>query len=828
MNGCSAPDQVPAPYVEVAPDARLHERRGTLTYCVPPPLEDAIEVGQLIWVPLRDKLVLGVVAERHARAPATGTVRDVHAPVEPSFCLTPIQWKLAVWIAEQTVCSLFEAASVMLPPGVTTHAVEHLSLRHVPTAAQRDALTPAQRRLVDFLLAEGEVPLERAQREQRSSLTSIVPALEQLGILQRVARVKHRPVDDREPVTWQVRLLPDAKPPPARAPRQVEAWTWLSPRLRARPNGVLPLDAILNTSGIDRVTLRALADRGSIAIEPAEVAQPNVGQALSDVILTPEQLRAWEVIRARLRSGEPASILLHGVTGSGKTELYLRAAAEALGRGRSAIVLVPEIALSGQIGARFRQRFGDRAVVLHSALHERERYRNWQRAGSGEPVVVVGPRSALFAPVARVGAIVVDEEHEHSYKQDAVPRYHARAVARTLAELHGALLLLGSATPDVETYRRSESPGWTRLELRERVGQRAVDASGTVGALPIPLPTTRLVDMRAELRAGNESIFSRELAAVIRGRLALEQQVILFLNRRGASTVVQCRSCGWVSQCPFCDIPLVYHRTVDRVICHRCGYRTSAPRACSTCGSASIGYYGTGTQRVEAEIRSLFPDARVLRWDQDALRGKVSHDVLLERVLRGEADIVVGTQMIAKGLDLPNVTAVGVINADTYLYVPDIRAAERTFQMLTQVAGRAGRRTAGGDVIVQTYSPEHYAITSSARHDYAAFYREEIAFRREHGYPPFKRLARLLYRNADETRARMATEEMAGLLERHLLQQPKLEGIDLIGPAPAFAARVRGQYGWQILVRGDNLVALLADIAFHPGWVVDVDPVSLM
>ncbi len=825
MNTCSV--RTPAPYVEVAPDARLSDRRATLTYRVPSAI-DHVEVGQLIWVPLRRKLVLGVVVERHGRPPdASFDVKPIHAPVEPSFCLTSIQWQIAVWMAEETICTLYEAASVMLPPGVGSRAVEYLSLRNEPPPGAIDALTPAQRRLVAFLAREGEVTLERAQRAQRSSLVSIIPALEEIGLLQKVARVKHRE-PERNDVILQVRLIDNALPPPARAPKQVEAFAWLSPRLRARVDRALPIDTVLNISGIDRPTLRALADRGTIAIEPMIEASEQPGPRGSIVTLTNEQRQASSAIRAAQNDEERQTILLHGVTGSGKTELYLRLAAEVLAKGRSAIVLVPEIALSGQIAGRFRERFGNKAIVLHSALGDRERYRNWQRAATGEPLVVVGPRSALFAPLADVGAIVLDEEHDGSYKQDSVPRYHARTVAGKLADLHGALLILGSATPDVETYRATDKPDWALLELRERVGQRVADSDGGVSAHSIALPEARIVDMRAELRAGHDSIFSRSLTDIIAERIALNQQVILFLNRRGASTFIQCRSCGNVSSCPYCDIPMVYHRTIERIICHRCGHRTSPPSTCTTCRSTSISYYGTGTQRVETEIQSLFPDARVLRWDQDALRGKVSHESLLAKVMRHEVDIVVGTQMIAKGLDLPEVTAVGVINADTYLFLPDIRAAERTFQMLTQVAGRAGRRAAGGQVIFQTFSPDHYAVTNAARHDYSAFYTEEIAFRRQHGYPPFKRLARLLIRHSDEAKARQAAEEMTERLEDELAARPDIRGVDLIGPAPAFSTRVRGLYGWQLLVRGDQLALLLANVQFNPAWVVDVDPVNLL
>ena len=828
MNACSdlAHDRVHAPYVDVAPDAWFADRRTTLTYRVPGHLADIVEVGQLIWVPIRTRLALGVVVERHGRAPQGVEPRDMHAPVEPTFCLTPLQWQLAAWIAEETLSSLFESASVMFPPGVSSRAVEHLALRELPDAERRASLTTAQRRLVELLEREPDVTLERAQRALGSSLVSVARALEAQGVLQRVARVRHRPAQrDRRPL--HVRLVAGSTPPPARAARQLEAFEWLSMRLRARPDGGMPLDDVLRVSGFERATLRALATRGAITIETFDETVPARAGGPS-VALTPEQSAAWNTLNELLRRKETSTALVHGVTGSGKTELYLRVAAAVLAEGRSVIVLAPEIALTSQIAARFRERFGERAIVLHSALDDRERYDNWQRARGGEPLVVIGPRSALFAPLPRIGAIVLDEEHESAYKQDSTPRYHARAVAAKLAELHGALFTLGSATPDVETYFHSGQHSHARVELRERVGQRVVDASGNVRAAPIPLPATRVIDMRAELRAGNGGIFSRHLQDVLRARLAAGQQTILFLNRRGASTFVQCRACGDVTLCPYCDIPLVYHRAGDRMLCHRCGYRARPPTACAACHRANIGYYGAGAQRVEDDIRALLPDARVLRWDQDALRGGVSHDALLRRVARHDVDIVVGTQMIAKGLDLPGVAAVGIVNADTYLYLPDFRAAERTFQMLTQVAGRAARRAAGGEVVLQTYSPDHYAIAAASRHDYHAFYTEEIAFRRSHGYPPFKRLVRLLYRHADDVEARITVEELAGRLERILAQRADLAGVDLIGPAPAFAARVRGRYGWQLIIRGDRSLGLLEQTSFPSGWTVDVDPASML
>jgi primosomal protein N' (replication factor Y) len=427
----------------------------------------------------------------------------------------------------------------------------------------------------------------------------------------------------------------------------------------------------------------------------------------------------------------------------------------------------------------------------------------------------------------RIGLVVLDEEHDPAYKQDRPPRYHARAVAERLAELHGALLILGSATPDVETVYRANGAGWKHVQLTERVGQRVLQPDGSYEGLPIELPPVTVVDMRAELRGHGQALLSNRLLEEVGTRLRAGEQTLLFLNRRGSSTFVQCRTCGEVAQCPHCEIPLVYHRSGDRLMCHRCGARFPPLHSCPACGSAAIGYYGAGTQRVESEISEAFPAARVLRWDRDAVR-RGGQERMLGLVQSAEVDIVVGTQMIAKGLDLPSITLVGIINADGMLYLPDFRAAERTFQLLAQVSGRAGRRTSGGEVILQTFTPEHYAIRFAARHDFTGFYAEELAFRRRLGYPPFKRLARLTYRHTDYAKAAAEADQIAAMFERWVIEHPHYSGIDIIGPAPAFAGKVRDRYVWQLLLRGDLVSQLLGDINPPPGWSIDVDPVNLL
>jgi primosomal protein N' (replication factor Y) len=508
--------------------------------------------------------------------------------------------------------------------------------------------------------------------------------------------------------------------------------------------------------------------------------------------------------------------------------------------GRGAIVLVPEIALTPQTIRRFAARFPGHIAVQHSRLSPGERYDTWRRIRAGEVDVVIGPRSAVFAPMPHLGLIVMDEEHEWSYKQqDMPPRYHAREVALKLAELTGAVVILGSATPDVASYYKAQRGEYKLLELPKRImGHRRQEVGGGRlrykelepeyrGAYYLELPPVQIVDLRQELRAGNRSIFSRALQQAMTEALDAGEQIILFLNRRGTATFIMCRDCGHVLKCPRCDATLTYHGARDELICHHCNRRSAVPSVCPNCWSKRIKFFGIGTQKVEAVTQELFPQARLLRWDRDATGSKDAHDIFLERFINHEADVMIGTQMVAKGLDLPLVTLVGVINADTALYLPDFRAGERTFQILTQVAGRAGRSVLGGQVIVQTYTPEHYCIRAASRHDYEGFYRQELAFRREQGYPPFRRLAQLVYTHSNAARCEEEADKLYRLL-RHKIARLGLSGVDLIGPAPCFRRRLRGKYRWQIVVRAADPRALLADMAFPLGWRIDMDPVSLL
>jgi len=573
-----------------------------------------------------------------------------------------------------------------------------------------------------------------------------------------------------------------------------------------------------------KAAVDALVSKGLVELKQLEVKRDPISydgiQLSYPLSLTSAQKSAFESVKSSLlqvAQEAPPVFLLHGVTGSGKTEIYLQALAETVRRGRRGIVLVPEIALTPQTIERFASRFPHRVALLHSKLSLGEQFDEWRRIRNGEFDVVIGSRSAIFAPQPDLGLIVIDEEHEWAYKQqDKAPRYHARDVALKLAELTGAAVILGSATPDVATYYHAQQGDYRLLQLPERV----TPAEGS------PLPQVEVIDLKDELKAGNRSLFSRALLQTAAKAVASREQVMLFLNRRGGASFIQCRSCGFALRCRRCEVALTYHPDEDLLICHQCNYSRPTPQVCPRCSSRRIKFLGIGTQKLAMEASSIFPQARLLRWDSDTTKQKYAHQEILSKFRAHEADILVGTQMIAKGLDLPLVTLVGVVSADTGLNLPDFRAGERTFQLLSQVAGRAGRGTLGGQVIVQTYSPEHYVIQAAAKQDYAAFYDKEIAYRRQLHNPPFSRLATLTYSHANDIICRREAERM----KRLLIEEREARGIDdlsLIGPAPAFIRRLRGRFRWQLILRGAEPSGFLSQIPIPQGWTVDIDPMGL-
>jgi primosomal protein N' (replication factor Y) len=772
-------------------------------------------------------------------------LRDLHDIADPEAIIPPAGLELAPWLADTYRTTLYEALALLLPPGTAQHAEQTWQATPEGLAASLGALPERERAVLYYLRAHGETSehdLEHNLRGSRQSLREACTLLHERGLLRRgtaLSAPRIRPRRER-----QARLLVDpadldaARESLARAPRQravVEA-------LAAAPAATLPLPDLYAATGAVFAMLRALQQKDLIALEEYEIRRdPLADTALppdDPPPLTPAQRRVWEPLSAALDAREPVPpFLLHGVTGSGKTEIYLRAVARALRQGRQAVVLVPEIALTAQLVRRFAARFPGQLAVLHSRLSAGERYDEWRRLRRGEARLAIGSRSAIFAPLPDLGLIIVDEEHEPGYKHDSAPRYHARDVARRLAEISGSVLLLGSATPSIESYHAARSGQMTLLSLSERVGGTPATV-GQPAPPPLPLPRVRLVDMRRELQTGNRSIFSQPLQVALGEALERGEQAILFLNRRGAASFVLCRDCGHVLRCPRCSGSLVLHyeaaETADAapaplLVCHTCNQRDMVPPFCPQCLSPRIKSFGVGTQRVEEEVRALFPAARPLRWDKDSATGKGAHERLLDQFLQQEANVLVGTQMIAKGLDLPRVSLVGVVAADTALYLPDFRSGERTFQLLTQVAGRAGRRTAGAQVVIQTYAPEHYALRAAQEHDFRAFYREEISFRQQARYPPFSRMVRFVYSSSSSAACQRAAEELAALLHAAAQQHGGIEW-GIIGPAPAYLQRLRGRWRWHLLLRAaDPLPVLVAlDAEALRGWTVDVDPVYVL
>ena len=596
-------------------------------------------------------------------------------------------------------------------------------------------------------------------------------------------------------------------------------------------------------------TLQDLAQAGLVAFDEARRWRDPLADRTFTIShpppLTDEQAATLETIGANLdQHGRP--FLIHGVTGSGKTEVYLRAIDLVLQAGKGIIFLVPEVMLATQIVERVQARFPGQVALWHSSLSPGERFDTWERVRAGDLPIVVGPRSALFAPLSRPGLIIIDEEHEAAFKQqDPAPRFHAREAAIEFARRLDIPVIMGSATPDVVSYRRGQRGQYHLMTLPNRIlahqkhlavqaallkrqrksPQTVVRQAGNVVSLPMP-PVT-VVDLREELRAGNRSIFSRALRQGITETLEAGEQVILFLNRRGTATFVICRDCGHVMICPRCDTNLTYHAPNEKMACHYCGYREAIPDTCPQCRRDRIRYFGLGTERVEAALRREFPQAQPIRFDQDTTRKGGSHYTFLQHFVEGRANVMIGTQMVAKGLDLPLVTLVGVISADTALYLPDYRAAERTFQVLMQVAGRAGRSPLGGRVIVQSYTPDQPAIIAASAHDYLGFYNEELRFRYEHGYPPFKRVARLRYSGSGYQKSRQAAQDLGDRI-RLWVNQQGYPSVEVVGPTPAYVHRLRTKFRWQILLHAPNPAEILGPVSLPVGWQVDIDPVSLL
>jgi primosomal protein N' (replication factor Y) len=790
------------------------------TYAIPVGM--TVQPGDILSVPFGSQQVGAIALCGLAHLPDdlnTSSMRSVAEVVSRGFFPSGY-WALLQRVAVYYQTTVMQVARVALPPGLLGKSQRRIRLMPERISPPIEAgLSPPAQQILATLRQQrsGDYTWHYLQRQVRGARRG----LQELLSLGWVESYLEAPVAVRPRRRQTVTL---ASPPPdsALTPRQQEIVEVLR-----RQGGELAMQALLQTCRTSSSVVKGLAQKGWVVLHQREILRTDQGGETTPdqpKVLNPDQARALAAI---CQSRDTASqILLHGVTGSGKTEVYLQAIAPVLAAGQSALVLVPEIGLTPQLTDRFRARFGDRVRVYHSNLSTGERYDTWRQMLQGTPQVVIGTRSAVFAPLPRLGLIVLDEEHDSSFKQDQpAPCYHARTVAQWRSQMAACPLVLGSATPALESWQaaHTESSSTQYLTLPQRIQAR-------------PHPPIRLVDMRQELHQGNRSLFSRPLQDALQDLRLHQQQGILFVPRRGHSTFVSCRSCGYVITCHHCDISLTYHQPADGELghlrCHYCGDGRSHPTHCPECGSPYLKHFGSGTQRVMHELARQFPDLRCLRFDRDTTRNKGAHRALLDRFARQEVDVLVGTQMLTKGIDLPQVTLVGVLAADGLLHLPDFRSGERTYQVLTQVAGRSGRGRDPGQVILQTYSPEHPVIQAVLQQDYAAFARRELAQRQELGYPPQCPLVLLRFSGADLPAVRHTAEQVAAALQ----SQTDAWGIELLGPAPASVPRVANRYRWQLLVRLDpsgahdppDLTALRSLCPASVHLTIDVDPLNLL
>lgn len=776
-------------------------------YLLPDELRESAAPGMRVLVPFGagNRRIEGVIlalgqGQRNAKLKAVIALLDDN-PVLDSESI-----QLALWMRERYFCTVYEAARAMLPAGL------YFSLQdqyHIAKGVDKEAAYEAAgrsdyaRRILDLAYACGGTA-EMGQIRGAFGTKDPNPAIKLLterGIL-TLETSASRGVGDK---TEQVVSL--AVPPE-------EALALTAPKRKTAPLryavvellsaiGQASSKEICYFTGASAATLRSLVKSGLVVMEKREVfrrAAPEQGEPAPPVVLNGEQTAAFEGIDRLCAAGKSAAALLYGVTGSGKTQVYIRLIQETLKRGRSAMVLVPEIALTPQLLHIFTSHFGDAIAVLHSSLRAGERYDEWKRVRAGKARVVIGTRSAVFAPLQNLGLIVLDEEQEYTYKSENVPRYHARDVAKFRCARSGAVLLLGSATPSVESMYLAKTGVYHLFTLRSRYNTRA-------------LPQVRIVDMKRELRGGNGSDISQQLREELKANLERGEQSILFLNRRGNSRMAACGECGEVPSCPRCSVYLTYHSANGRLMCHYCGHSERLPDACPHCGG-SFHFIGTGTQKVQEELEALFPGTEVMRMDTDAVSAVQSHEKLLSRFEKEKVPILVGTQMVAKGLDFENVTLVGVVSADLSLYVDDYRAGERTFSLLTQVVGRAGRGEKTGRAIIQTFTPENEVITTAAAQDYDTFYQQEITMRRVRGCPPFRYLFVLTASGTEESRVLRMCVRLRRTLESWFAD-PAYQGLDvqLLGPAPASVAKVNNRYRYRLTISGHNSKTLRTLVA---------------
>ncbi len=788
------------------------------TYTVPESLTHGLHAGAGVMVPLGGRMALGVIWRLYDGEPSLPAeqLKPIECVLDQPLLDSGLM-QLARQLQENALCSPAEAVQTVLPALARAHL--HAIVELVEPVPPLRSVN--QRMVVDALRAAGGRLSLHALRRRLAApiLNSGLPALRQKGIVRMLYELQPPPAPSRDEAWITLNATPEQLEQFFRQEaNRARVQSALLTRLLLHPEGRMPVRELLEQTGASANSLRMLESRGLVR-RIAHRTEPDLRPCAEPAIPTPtpHQQAVLQTLRHAIESGSYRAFLLYGVTGSGKTEVYLQAAAMTLRAGRTVLFLVPEIALTAQLTAAFRERFGNAVAVLHSQLNPSERYAQWLRVRNGQAPIVVGARSALFAPLRRVGLIILDEEHEPAYKQQQSPLYHARLLAEARAQTEQAVLLLGSATPACETFYRAQQGALQLLHLPERIG-------GT------PLPEVSLIDLRGQPR----TTISPALLEAIRETVARGQQVILFLNRRGFAPMLLCRECGFVPKCERCAVSLTYHVAVERGLrCHHCNARVAAPRLCPNCGGTRLVPYGIGTQRVEMTLKELLPHLRVARLDRDVLSRRDLYLQLLQAFRAGELDALIGTQMVARGLDFPRVMLVGVLNADTALHLPDFRAAERTFQLLTQVAGRAGRREQQGRTLIQTFNPDHHAVRCARTHDYEAFYQQELPLRREPLYPPFCRLVNLLAQDANPERAFQ-------LLQRLRASLPQVMGeslIQMLGPAPAPLERLQGRYRYHLLLKLTPQSQPAASLreALNPlepreraSLTVDIDPVSLL
>ena len=799
---------------------------GVFDYALPPELEGRVSAGCLVTVPFGKQTVQGVVLELVSQ-PSVAETKPVLDLLDPLPVLTASQITLAHWMADHFLAPLAAMVDLMLPTGLSQQADVRYAISGQQSAISDQQLTATQSRLCNLLQEKGslrgrQIDRHFAKVDWRKTAQYLVRA----GVLTSQSILPPPSVRPKFVRTAQLAVppeqaeaaMPDLGKTEATLTRRQAALRFLM-----REPADVNVAWVYAGSGCTLSDLQELAERELIVLRETEIWRDPLEKVESRGMesnpppeLTPDQQTAWEKILQAYHplSLRSSSFLLYGVTGSGKTEIYLRAAQEAIRCGKQAIILVPEIAITPQTVRRFLARFPGQVGLIHSKLSAGERYDTWRRARLGLLKIVIGPRSALFAPLPDVGLIVADECHDSSYYQSEPPFYNAVTAAQEFARTCGAVCILGSATPSIVQRHQADAGESVRLDLPKRI-------------VNPEMPPVQVVDMREELKSGSRGIFSQPLVEALEAALKRGEQAILFLNRRGTATYVFCRECGYVAKCPQCDTPLTLHvEQSERLTCHRCGYHRHMPEKCPTCGGTQIRAYGLGSEKVEAEVGALFPSARTLRWDWETTRQKDSHEIILSHFAAHRADVLIGTQMLAKGLDLPLVTLVGIVLADVGLNLPDPFAPERTFSLLTQVSGRAGRSALGGRVILQTFQPESYVIRAAARHDADGFYTRELNERRKLGYPPFSRLVRLEYRHSDPVKAEAEAKQMAQKITRLLTADDRRQ-TTLIGPAPCFFARVGGLYRWQVILRGPEPESLIRELKLD-GWRAEVEPVSLL